>query len=202
MTYREDWITAAWTLMQSFEGQLTRRRFMYQNNEFCIYGVYVLKGHMWETLPESTVKMAAKALSLRPSMTFPKWQTSMDMRMPPVASRRMYRHSATMHSHSTPAEKSRACEKRHACVGGGRGGGQVNGVGGVDRTERMDEWRRTKKMARRAWCRWTTEPAADLHSVREDKVEDRRWPIQGRAQRCVMKHQILRFKCKPRCIAT
>lgn len=65
-----------------------------------------LKGHMWETSPESTVKMAAKALSLRPSMTLPKWQTSMDMRIPPVASRRMYRHSATMHSHSTPAEKT------------------------------------------------------------------------------------------------
>ena len=49
--------------------------------------------------------MAAKALSFRPSMTLPKWHTSMDMRMPPVASRRMYRHSATMHSHSTPMER-------------------------------------------------------------------------------------------------
>lgn len=35
-------------------------------------------------------------------MTLPKWQTSIDIRMPPVASNRMYRHSATMHSHSTP----------------------------------------------------------------------------------------------------
>lgn len=50
--------------------------------------------------------MAAKALSFRPSMTLPKWHTSIDMRMPPVASRRMYRHSATMHSHSTPMERS------------------------------------------------------------------------------------------------
>lgn len=46
--------------------------------------------------------MEAKALSLSPSMTFPNWQTSIDMRIPPVARRRMYRHSATMHSHKTP----------------------------------------------------------------------------------------------------
>lgn len=58
-------------------------------------------------LPDKTVNIAAKALSLSPSMTFPKWQTSMDMRMPPVASRRMYRHSATMHNHRTPAERQR-----------------------------------------------------------------------------------------------
>lgn len=69
---------------------------------------------MQEMSPESTVKMAAKALSLRPSMTLPKWQTSMDMRMPPVAIRRIYRHSATMHSHSTPAEKTGRVKERHA----------------------------------------------------------------------------------------
>lgn len=77
--------------------------------------------------PESTVNMAAKALSLRPSMTLPKWHTSMDMRMPPVASRRMYRHSATMHSHSTPVEKidlgeglaKRKKKKKHIHVVGG-----------------------------------------------------------------------------------
>lgn len=76
--------------------------------------------------------------------------------------------------------------------------------GGVDSTERMrmDEWRGTKRMARRAWRRWTTQPAVDLHSVREDKVEGRRWSIQGGAQRCVMEHQILRFTCKPRWTAT
>lgn len=49
-------------------------------------------------------------------MTLPKWQTSMDMRMPPVASRMMYRHSATMHSHNTPAEKTRKVRKKHACL--------------------------------------------------------------------------------------
>lgn len=53
-------------------------------------------------LPDKTVNMAAKALSLSPSITFPKWQTSIDMRIPPVARSRMYRHSATIHSHKTP----------------------------------------------------------------------------------------------------
>lgn len=58
-------------------------------------------------LPDKTVNMAAKALSLSPSMTFPKWQTSIDMRIPPVARSRMYRHSATMHSHKTPGRERR-----------------------------------------------------------------------------------------------
>lgn len=40
-------------------------------------------------LPDKTVNMAAKALSLSPSMTFPNWQTSIDMRIPPVARSRM-----------------------------------------------------------------------------------------------------------------
>lgn len=64
----------------------------------------------WRYSPESTVNMAAKALSLRPSITLPKWHTSMDMRRPPVDSRRMYRHSATMHSHSTPTGRV-GCDK-------------------------------------------------------------------------------------------
>lgn len=73
-------------------------------------------------------------------MTFPKWQTSMDIRMPPVASRRMYRHSATMHSHSTPAEETGRVRNRHACVDGGGGGIRVNGVGvGVSWTGRRGE---------------------------------------------------------------
>lgn len=71
--------------------------------------------------PESTVNMAAKALSFKPSMTLPKWHTSNDMRMPPVASRRMYRHSATMQSHSTPVETRRRQRilqrKKHKCCG-------------------------------------------------------------------------------------
>lgn len=61
-------------------------------------------------IPDKTVNMAAKALSLSPSMTFPNWQTSIDIRIPPVAKRRMYRHSATMHSHKTPEGET---EKEH-----------------------------------------------------------------------------------------
>lgn len=221
--YREHWITAAWTLMQPSVGQLTRRRFIMSEKlilhsccALCFWlDIVELKGHVWEMSPESTVKMAAKALSFRPSMTLPKWQTSMDMRMPPVASRRMYRHSATMHSHSTPAEKTSRVRKRHARVmeaedrlgwmeGGGecpgRDGEERRGLGSRKTWVSKDEWRGMKRKARRARCWWTTEPAADLHSLGEDKLYDKRWSAsRDWAQRCMMTHNILRFKCKLRC---
>lgn len=60
--------------------------------------------------------------------------------MPPVASRRMYRHSATMHSHSTPVERvdhGKGIAKREGerektlCYGSGGERGWVNDGGGV-----------------------------------------------------------------------
>lgn len=55
-------------------------------------------------LPESTVKTAAKALSLSPSMTLLEWTSSKHMRLNPTTSRTMYNISDTSDSHSIPAK--------------------------------------------------------------------------------------------------
>lgn len=55
--------------------------------------------------PESTVKTAAKALSLRPSMTLLEWTSSKHMRLKPTTSRTMYNISETSDSHSIPAKQ-------------------------------------------------------------------------------------------------
>lgn len=57
-------------------------------------------------LPDRTVKTAAKALSLSPSMTLLEWKSSRHMRLKPTTSSRMYRTSDTTDSHSTPAKHS------------------------------------------------------------------------------------------------
>lgn len=58
----------------------------------------------WVKLPESTVKTAAKALSLSPSMTLLVWTSSKHMRLNPTTSRMMYSISEISDSHSIPAK--------------------------------------------------------------------------------------------------
>lgn len=55
--------------------------------------------------PESTVKTAAKALSLSPSMTLLEWTSSKHMRLKPTSSRTMYNISEISDSHSIPAKR-------------------------------------------------------------------------------------------------
>lgn len=77
-----------------------------------------------------------------------------------------------------------------------RGGGWGSRKSWVSKDER----RGMKRKASRARRRRTTEPAADLQSLREDKLDDKRWSAsRDRAQRCMMGHNVLRFKCKLRC---
>lgn len=57
-------------------------------------------------IPERTVKTAAKAFSLSPSMTLLAWINSMHMRLNPTISRRMYNNSDTRESHSIPGRRT------------------------------------------------------------------------------------------------
>lgn len=63
-----------------------------------------LSAHNNKKIPESTVKTAAKALSLSPSMTLLELNSSKHMRLKPTTSRTMYNISDTSDSHSIPAE--------------------------------------------------------------------------------------------------
>ena len=54
-------------------------------------------------LPDRTVKIAAKALSLRPSMMLLEWTSSRHIRLKPTMSRMMYSISDTSDSHRMPA---------------------------------------------------------------------------------------------------
>lgn len=58
-------------------------------------------------VPERTVKTAAKAFSLSPSMTLLEWINSIHMRLKPTTSRMMYNNSDTRESHSIPGRRTK-----------------------------------------------------------------------------------------------
>lgn len=56
-------------------------------------------------VPDSTVKTAAKALSLSPSITLLEWKSSRHIRLKPTTKSMMYSTSDTTDSQRTPAER-------------------------------------------------------------------------------------------------
>lgn len=64
-------------------------------------------------IPESTVKMAAKALSLSPSMTLLECTSSKHMRLKPTTSRIMYNISETSDNHSIPEKCPKSKQEMH-----------------------------------------------------------------------------------------